>query len=77
MVQWAGDRVRRGPGGPGGLVGGLAAEAEAAMGEPVAYVLNRTALLGVLATLEREGAVRAEVRDGRWWWAAASEVAGR
>lgn len=77
LLHWAADRLRRGPAGTEDLLAELAAQRGAAMGEPVAYVLNRTALLGVLATLEREGAVRAEVRDGRWWWAAASEVAGR
>lgn len=62
VLEWGGVRVQ---------VVDLAAALEVVMGDPVAYVLNRTALLGVLATLEREGAVRVEVRDGRWWWTAA------
>ena len=71
LLDWAVNRLRRGPAGTEDLLADLAAALEVAMGDPVAYVLNRTALLGVLATLEREGAVRVEVRDGRWWWTAA------
>lgn len=70
LLEWAAERLRQGPAGTEDLLAEIGAALGVAMTDPVAYVLNRTALLGVLATLEREGAVRAEVRDGRWWWAA-------
>ncbi|ADU50370.1 beta-lactamase domain-containing protein [Thermaerobacter marianensis DSM 12885] len=70
LLEWAAERLRQGPAGTEDLLAEMGAALGVAMTDPVAYVLNRTALLGVLATLEREGAVRAEVRDGRWWWAA-------
>ncbi|EKP94585.1 Zn-dependent hydrolase, glyoxylase [Thermaerobacter subterraneus DSM 13965] len=70
LLDWAAARLGQGPAGTEDLLAELALHLGVAMDNPAAYVLNRTALLGVLATLEREGAARVEVREGRWWWAA-------
>ncbi|HET6230685.1 MAG TPA: hypothetical protein VFE05_11500, partial [Longimicrobiaceae bacterium] len=38
------------------------------MGNAGSYVLNRTALLSFLSTLEREGAASVLLEGGRWLW---------
>ena len=70
LLDWAAERLRRGPAGTEDLLAELGTHLGVGMADPAAYALNRTALLGVLATLERQGAARVEVRDGRWWWVA-------
>ncbi|PZN11447.1 MAG: MBL fold metallo-hydrolase [Bacillota bacterium] len=68
MFEWVTGRLRRGPAGTEDLLAELAAAWEVSIGDPIAYVLARTALLGVLASLERRGEARATVEAGRWLW---------
>ncbi|HEY8393847.1 MAG TPA: MBL fold metallo-hydrolase, partial [Thermaerobacter sp.] len=68
MFEWVTGRLRQGPAGTEDLLAGLAAACGVSIGDPIAYVLTRTALLGVLASLEHRGEARATVEAGRWLW---------
>lgn len=68
LFHWVAARLRREPAGTEDLLAELAGQYRVAVSDPVAYVLTRTALLGVLASLERRGEVYVEVEGGRWLW---------
>jgi glyoxylase-like metal-dependent hydrolase (beta-lactamase superfamily II) len=67
-LGWLAERIRKAPAGTEDLLVEWAAAFALRIGDPTAYVLFRTTLLGYLTTLEREGAVRVTIERGRWLW---------
>ena len=65
---WLAERVRRGPASTEELLAEFAAAMGMRLDTPSSWVLNRAALLGFLAAMEREGAVRVAMEEGRWLW---------
>ena len=70
VFGWIVDRLERGPASTEDLLAEIAPAFGLRMGDPSAFVLNRTALLGFLSTLEREGGASFTLEDGRWLWVA-------
>jgi len=66
---WLGERVRRAPASTEDLLVEFATAMGMRLDNPSSWVLNRTALLGFLAAMEREGAMRVVMEEGRWLWA--------
>lgn len=69
-LDWVRRRLRQGAVSTGDLLAEFAAAFGLRVADPVSYVLNRTALLGLLSTLERAGEATVAVEGARWWWAA-------
>jgi glyoxylase-like metal-dependent hydrolase (beta-lactamase superfamily II) len=69
VFGWLADRLRLGPASTEDLLAEIAPAFGLRMDDPSAFVLNRTALLGFLSTLEREGAAAVVLQGGRWLWA--------
>jgi glyoxylase-like metal-dependent hydrolase (beta-lactamase superfamily II) len=66
--DWLDERVRRAPASTEELLVEFAAAMGMRLDNPSSWVLNRAALLGFLAAMEREGAVRVVMDGGRWLW---------
>lgn len=67
--EWLGERLRGAPAGTEALLPEFAAALGMRIADPTSYVLNRATLLGFLSSLEREGAARVVIEEGRWLWA--------
>ena len=67
--EWLGERLRAVPAGTEELLVEFAGAMGMRLTDPTTYVLNRTTLLGFLAAMERDGAVRVVIEGGRWLWA--------
>jgi glyoxylase-like metal-dependent hydrolase (beta-lactamase superfamily II) len=68
VFGWLADRLARAPASTEDLLAEIAPVFGLRMGDPSAFVLNRTALLGFLSTLEREGGASFTLDGGRWLW---------
>ncbi|MDB4950634.1 MAG: beta-lactamase protein [Gemmatimonadetes bacterium] len=71
-TAWIGERLRHGPAATEDLLAEITPVFGLRMTDPGSFVLNRTALLGFLSTLEREGAVAVALEAGRWLWTEAA-----
>ena len=67
--DWLDERVRRAPVSTEELLVEFAAAMGMRLDNPSSWVLNRAALLGFLAAMEREGTLRVVLEEGRWLWA--------
>ena len=67
--EWLGERLRRAPSSTEDLLVEFAAALGMKLDNPSSWVLNRATMLGFLAAMEREGAARVVMEDGRWLWA--------
>lgn len=66
---WLRERLARGPAGTDDLLAEFAAAFALRMDDAPAFVLNRTALLAFLTTLEEEGHTAVRLEGRRWLWA--------
>lgn len=65
---WLRERLAHAPAGTEELLAEFAAAFTLRMGDAPAFVLNRTALLAFLTTLEEERAAAVRLEGGRWLW---------
>lgn len=68
--EWLEGRIRTGPAGTEDLLVEFATRFGLRLADPSSWVLNRTAMLGFLSAMEREGVVSVELEAGRWLWVA-------
>lgn len=68
--DWLGGRLRTSPAVTEDLLVEFATRFGLRLTDPSSWVLNRTAMLGFLSAMEREGEVAVELEAGRWLWAA-------
>ncbi len=69
-LEWLGARLHRGPAGTEELLVELGERFGLRLSDPSSWVLNRTTLLGFLASMERAGEAAVVMEAGRWLWAA-------
>lgn len=69
-LAWLRAHLARGPAQTEDVLADFAAAFSLRMHDESSFVLNRTALLGLLSTLERRDEVAVVLEGGRWLWAA-------
>lgn len=68
--EWLGGRLRVSPVGTEDLLVEFGERFGLRLADPSSWVLNRTAMLGFLASMERAGEAAVLLEGGRWLWAA-------
>lgn len=68
--EWLGARLHRGPAGTEDLLVEFGERFGLRLSDPSSWVLNRTAMLGFLSSMERAGEAAVLLEGGRWLWAA-------
>ncbi|HEV2149110.1 MAG TPA: MBL fold metallo-hydrolase [Longimicrobiaceae bacterium] len=66
---WLADRLRLGPASTEDLLPLFGERFGLRLTDPSSWVLNRTALLGFLSSMERAGELAVVLEEGRWLWA--------
>lgn len=68
--DWLAARLRLSPAGTEELLAEFGESFGLRLTDPPSFVLNRTAMLGFLSSMEREGDLAVVLERGRWLWAA-------